>query len=130
MEYKENFTTSDLEGQGGKYNPKNPEEAGEILGKKDMLESLFNSIPVLGPLLNDFRDTFSMVSDSMAGNYGLSFATLAALVGALAYIISPIDLIPDIVPILGFTDDAAFFTLVFKCHQKEIEAYRAWKKDH
>lgn len=129
MEYKENFTTSDLEEQGGKYNPKNPEEAGEILDKKDKLESLFNSIPVLGPLLNDFRDTFSMVSDSMAGNYSLPFGSLAALVGALAYVISPIDLIPDIVPILGFTDDAAFFAFVIKCHLDEIDEYRKWKKN-
>ena len=30
-----------------------------------------------------------------------------ALIGALAYIISPLDLLPDLLPILGLTDDAA-----------------------
>jgi uncharacterized membrane protein YkvA (DUF1232 family) len=35
-------------------------------------------------------------------------ATLKALIiGAIGYIILPIDLIPDIVPILGYTDDLA-----------------------
>ena len=29
----------------------------------------------------------------------------AAIVGALGYFISPIDLIPDIIPVVGFTDD-------------------------
>src|SRR5262245_66303877 len=31
----------------------------------------------------------------------------ATLVGALAYFVIPIDAIPDVVPLLGFTDDAA-----------------------
>ena len=31
----------------------------------------------------------------------------AALVGALAYFVLPFDVIPDMMPVLGFTDDAA-----------------------
>jgi uncharacterized membrane protein YkvA (DUF1232 family) len=37
----------------------------------------------------------------------------AALVGALAYFVLPFDFVPDILPFLGFTDDAAvLFTAV------------------
>ena len=32
---------------------------------------------------------------------------LAALLGAIAYFILPFDFIPDMLPVLGFTDDAA-----------------------
>jgi uncharacterized membrane protein YkvA (DUF1232 family) len=37
-----------------------------------------------------------------------------ALVGALAYFISPFDVIPDILPVVGLTDDAAVLAAVLK----------------
>jgi len=38
----------------------------------------------------------------------------ATLVGALAYFVLPIDAIPDFLPVLGFTDDAAFLAAAIK----------------
>ena len=37
-----------------------------------------------------------------------------ALIGALAYFISPFDVVPDLLPIIGFTDDAAVLAAAFK----------------
>ena len=31
----------------------------------------------------------------------------AGIIGALGYLISPIDLVPDLIPVVGYTDDAA-----------------------
>jgi uncharacterized membrane protein YkvA (DUF1232 family) len=52
------------------------------------------------------------VEDAVAGYYcALDPATplqvKAVLFGALAYFVLPIDIVPDIMPWLGFTDDAA-----------------------
>jgi uncharacterized membrane protein YkvA (DUF1232 family) len=38
---------------------------------------------------------------------GTPLQVKAALVGALAYFVLPFDAIPDVMPLLGFTDDAA-----------------------
>ena len=38
---------------------------------------------------------------------GTPLPVKASLVGALAYFVLPIDAIPDVLPVLGFTDDAA-----------------------
>lgn len=38
----------------------------------------------------------------------------ATLVGAIAYFVMPLDAIPDVLPVIGFTDDAAVLALAFK----------------
>ena len=38
----------------------------------------------------------------------------ATLVGAIAYFVLPIDAIPDVMPVLGFTDDAAVLAAAIK----------------
>lgn len=38
----------------------------------------------------------------------------ATLIGAIAYFVLPIDAIPDVMPVLGFTDDAAVLATAIK----------------
>ena len=44
----------------------------------------------------------------------------AALAGALAYFVLPIDAIPDVLPVLGFTDDAAVLAAAIKLVSSHI----------
>ena len=44
----------------------------------------------------------------------------ASLVGALAYFVLPFDAIPDILPIIGFTDDAAVLATAIKLVSSHI----------
>ena len=44
----------------------------------------------------------------------------ATLLGALAYFILPFDFIPDILPVLGFTDDAAILATAIKLVSSHI----------
>lgn len=43
----------------------------------------------------------------------VSIGNKAIIMGALGYLILPIDLIPDLVPVLGLTDDAAAIKLAY-----------------
>jgi uncharacterized membrane protein YkvA (DUF1232 family) len=38
----------------------------------------------------------------------------AALVGALAYLVLPADIVPDVLPVVGYTDDAAVLAATLK----------------
>ena len=42
-----------------------------------------------------------------AFDYGTPIQVKAALLGALAYFVLPFDVVPDVLPLVGYTDDAA-----------------------
>src|SRR5437870_4006906 len=42
-----------------------------------------------------------------AFDYGTPMQVKAALLGALAYFVLPFDVVPDVLPLVGYTDDAA-----------------------
>ena len=45
----------------------------------------------------------------------------AIAIAALLYVVSPIDAIPDVIPVLGLTDDAGIVGLVIKLLMEEIK---------
>jgi uncharacterized membrane protein YkvA (DUF1232 family) len=63
---------------------------------------------------------YVLISDSTPKKYK------AMIIGALGYFILPLDAIPDFVPAVGYTDDAAALVgaifAVVKCISTEIEA--------
>lgn len=56
--------------------------------------------------------------------YRLSPATWVSIAGALAYVICPVDIIPDIIPVLGWVDDAFVLTMVMASVSAEIEDFK------
>ena len=84
----------------------------------------------LGGQFESFQLTWSLLQDYWAGRYtSIPWKLIAAIGFAVAYLISPIDVIPDFIPIIGFVDDAAVFALVISAFQSEIDDYKEWKKN-
>ena len=65
------------------------------------------------PFLEDALAAYYCATDSATPPH-----VKAALVGALAYFVAPIDLIPDVVAGLGFADDAAVLVAVIASVRK------------
>ena len=84
---------------------------------------------VLGKQFENFQVLWSLLQDYWAGKYtSIPWKLIAAIGFAVAYLVSPIDIIPDFLPIIGFVDDAAVFALVISTFQSEIDDYKEWKK--
>ena len=76
----------------------------------------------------DFKLLLKMFKDGTSGKYNISGATLAILGGAILYVVSPIDAIPDFLPLIGWTDDIAVIALVLNKLSGEIEKYKSFNK--
>ena len=104
------------------------EDVKETLGKEDEIKKLFKRVKVLAKYCNDLCEIFELLRDRVAGVYRETpWTTIAALTGALIYVLSPIDLILDFIPVIGFLDDAVVLGLAIKLAQPDLEKYRAWK---
>jgi len=53
---------------------------------------------------------------------------ITAIVSAVLYFISPLDVICDFIPILGYLDDAAVVGLALKFCEGDLKQYEEWKK--
>lgn len=60
-------------------------------------------------------------------DYTMSWPTKAWIIFALTYFISPVDLIPDVLPGIGYVDDALVIAWVLHNLQTEVVAYRKAK---
>ena len=106
------------------------EDVKETLGKEDEIKKLFKRVKVLAKYCNDLCEIFELLRDRVAGVYKETpWKTIAALTGALIYVLSPIDLILDFIPGIGFLDDAVVIGLAIKLARPDLEKYRAWKTD-
>lgn len=76
---------------------------------KGALKKVWGSVVVLVDTMNDKK---------------VSWGIKAIAIGALLYTVSPADAIPDIIPILGLTDDAAIIGIAITTLGKAVSKYK------
>ena len=53
--------------------------------------------------------------------------TIVLAIGAIIYFVSPLDFIPDVIPVIGLTDDAIVIALVAAQIKAELDKFLAWE---
>ena len=84
----------------------------------------------LGDLLRLIPDLLRLVRN-LLGDRGVPFGARVALVLLLAWLISPIDLIPEFIPVLGPLDDVVVAVLVLRYVRRRVgldELQRRWPR--
>ena len=81
--------------------------------------NLFAKLRLLGMILRDYWQ----------GNYRkVPWKAVAAILAAVAYVMSPIDLIPDFLVPVGWTDDMLAIAVTWGLVKRELRDYGSWKK--
>jgi uncharacterized membrane protein YkvA (DUF1232 family) len=73
---------------------------------------------------------FSRIASAYAsGKYrDISWKSMLIVLGAIIYFLNPIDLIPDLIPVLGLTDDFSVLLWVYNTVGGEIDKFLAWER--
>lgn len=124
------ITATEAEAQLTSYASKVSEnDVADLAGKSDKIKGYFEHVSALKGFFNDAADIFALFRDRVSGVYtSTPWKTIAGLAGAVLYVVTPLDLLPDVIPLAGFLDDAVVFGLALKFARMDIAEYRAWKK--
>lgn len=58
----------------------------------------------------------------------IPWKTLLLIVAAILYFVNPLDLIPDLIPLTGLTDDFGVLLWVYNAVSNEIDKFLMWEK--
>ena len=126
------FTYEDAE----KVLTSNYDEAEKLLNDSDKLDEFFvklekklKDIPKVGDKLAMVPELAMMVKDYVGKKYtAIPVGSILAVISALLYFVSPIDVIPDVIPGIGHIDDALVVGLCLKWISDDVQEYLNWRK--
>lgn len=112
------------------------QKAEEFIRDEDKLESLLEqlekklkAVPVAGGALSYIPALISLVRSFVRREYRkVPVATLLAIVATLLYWLAPMDVLMDIIPGIGFMDDAAVIAGALSMVKKDLNEYMMWRR--
>jgi uncharacterized membrane protein YkvA (DUF1232 family) len=88
-------------------------------GLKENLSEFQHSIQLLARMVRAYA----------SGEYrALPWKSVVSVIAVLIYFVSPLDLIPDFLPVVGITDDIALVAWLLKSLSSDIHKFGEWEK--
>ncbi len=104
------------------------EDLQSVVEHADEILAQFADDDVLVRHRGDAEQMMSMLKDFWEGKYRETpFWMIAVSTFSFLYVLKPIDIIPDELPVIGSLDDAVVMTLCFGMVRNELASYRLWQ---
>lgn len=100
---------------------------------RKLFEDAVGKINVIphGPFADTWPYLMAMIRvirDYQRGEYrDIALPNLLIIVAAIIYFVSPFDVIPDWIPVLGHIDDAFVISLALKSVRADLDTFMAWE---
>jgi uncharacterized membrane protein YkvA (DUF1232 family) len=99
-----------------------------VVAEADAIEERFRDNGPLRRLRDDGRLLLALVRDAWGGRYRqVPWWTVSGAAFALLYVLNPLDLIPDALPLIGVLDDAAVVSAGLVLLEQDLADYRQWR---
>ena len=104
------------------------DDLNNVLNRRDEIEEKFKGSGPLCRFITDLKLLFSIIQDYISGEYReVPWWSVAAMVAALLYVLNPFDLIPDVIPVVGYVDDALIVAACLAMVETDLLKYKDWK---
>ena len=122
------FNQKDIDDKFNSFTSYTEEDAQKVMENQEKIEKIVSN-DTLHKYLNDVKLYFKMLGDIFTGKYKkVPVGTIAAIIGTLIYVLSPVDLIPDFIPVIGYLDDAAILAACLNFTRFDVEEYKKNRK--
>jgi uncharacterized membrane protein YkvA (DUF1232 family) len=86
---------------------------------------------LVGEFADQVNELTRLLRAWLRGRYRVvPWKTITLSLAALLYFVNPFDLVPDFVPLLGFTDDASVVAFVLSSIRKDMNRFRDWEMEN
>jgi len=104
------------------------EDVQKVVTKADDIRKKFTPGGPLSRFIEDGKLLIAIVKDYWSGAYRqVPYGTIAAIVFTLLYVFNPLDLIPDVLPVIGQIDDATVVAACLLFVEQDLQVYKQWK---
>lgn len=105
------------------------EDIGNAARQEQKAEQMTMANKILRQYWADIKTTFALLRDWYNGRYRqVPYRMVASLAAAMLYMLSPVDIVPDVIPFAGLIDDALVLAAVFAMSRRDLDAYSSFSK--
>jgi len=103
-------------------------EVEKVVVKSEDIKKKFQSGGPLNRFIEDGKLLISIVKDYWSRAYRqVPYGTIAASAFTLIYVLNPLDLVPDVLPVIGQVDDVAVVSACLLLLEHDLHKYKDWK---
>lgn len=104
------------------------EDIKKVIAKEEEIKKKFESNGQIKEYADAVKTMYRLIKSYWSGEYKkVPWYTITAIAAALLYVLSPVDFIPDFIPVIGLVDDALVVAACLILIKEDLANFEAWE---